>query len=128
MNITILTGNLTRDIETRFTPKGTAVGDCAIAVQKGWGEQKKTNFFNLTFWGKNAENAAKYLAKGSRVIVTGELDLDEWNDKQTGQKRTAVKIHVREWEFAGEKSRGNSEQRGDREALPENSGDDDIPF
>lgn len=123
MNITILTGNLTRDLETRATPKGTIVGDTAIAVQKGWGEQKKTLFFNLTFWGKSAESAARHLGKGSRIAINGELDVDEWNDKQTGQKRTAVKIHVRDWEFAGgSKSESRDEARGhsaeDRDEIP----------
>ena len=95
-NITIL-GNITRDPELRFTPSGTAVVSFGLAVNrsiqnKKSGEwQTEVDFFNVTAWFKLAENCAESLSKGDRVLVSGRLSQDSWEDKE-GQKRSTVKV------------------------------------
>lgn len=135
LNLSILTGNLGRDFELRWTsgadPK--AVASNSIAVSIGFGERKKTNWFDLTFWGKSAESAAKHLGKGSRITVQGRLEVQEWNDKQTGEKKSRVQIVVSEWFFAGsppeKQSEGPPRERAseDRAEVAEDE-DDSIPF
>jgi single-strand DNA-binding protein len=94
-NRVILLGNLTRDIELRYTQGGTAVTDVGLAVndrrksQSGeWVEE--TTYVDVTFWGRTAEVASEYLTKGSPVLVEGRLKLDTW--ESDGQKRS--KLHV----------------------------------
>ncbi|NQT67488.1 MAG: single-stranded DNA-binding protein [Actinobacteria bacterium] len=95
-NITVL-GNITRDLELRFTPNGTAVASFGLAVNrniqnKNSGEwETQVDFFNVTAWYKLAENCAESLSKGDRVLVSGRLSQDSWESKE-GQKRSAVKI------------------------------------
>lgn len=97
VNKVILMGNLTRDPELRYTPKGTAVADLGIAVNRrvsdgsgNWTDE--TTFVDVTVWGSTAENVQKYLSKGRGVFVEGRLQLDSWEDKQSGQKRTKLKV------------------------------------
>ena len=97
VNKVILMGNLTRDPELRYTPKGTAVADLGIAVNRrvsdgsgNWSDE--TTFVDVTVWGNTAENAQKYLSKGRGVYVEGRLQLDTWDDKQSGQKRSKLKV------------------------------------
>jgi single-strand DNA-binding protein len=97
VNKVILMGNLTRDPELRYTPKGTAVADLGIAVNRrvsdgngNWTDE--TTFVDVTVWGSTAENVQKYLSKGRGVFVEGRLQLDSWDDKQSGQKRTKLKV------------------------------------
>ena len=93
-NRVILVGNLTRDVEIRYIPSGTAVTDISIAVNERvkrnneWVEE--TNFFDITLWGRTAEIASEYLSKGSSILIEGRLKLDRW--EQDGQKRSKVKI------------------------------------
>src|SRR4030042_5862595 len=95
-NITIL-GNLTRDPELRFTPNGTAVVSFGLAVNrniknKNSGEwETQVDFFNVTAWFKLAENCAESLNKGDRVLISGRLSQDSWDDKD-GQKRSSYRI------------------------------------
>ncbi len=95
-NITVL-GNITRDLELRFTPSGTAVANFGLAVNrnvqnKNSGEwETQVDFFNVTAWYKLAENCAESLSKGDRVLVSGRLSQDSWESKD-GQKRSTVKI------------------------------------
>lgn len=97
LNKVMLMGNLTRDPEVRYTPKGTAVGDLGIAVNRrvsdgngNWTDE--TTFVDVTVWGSNAENAQKFLSKGRGVFVEGRLQMDTWEDKQSGQKRSKLKV------------------------------------
>lgn len=90
-------GNLTRDPELRFTPKGTAVANLGMAVNRKWttesGERKEeVTFLDVSLFGKTAENAAQYLKKGSAAFVEGRLKLDTWDDKATGQKRSKLGV------------------------------------
>lgn len=92
-----LVGNMTRDIELRFTPSGQAVGEFGVAVNKrvkgadGQWEDGDPEFYDVTAWGTLAENAVDTLAKGSRVLVVGRLQFDTW-ENDAGEKRTKVKV------------------------------------
>jgi single-strand DNA-binding protein len=97
-NKVILVGNLTRDPEVRYTAGGTAVCDISLAVNAQWTD-KRTNerkeevsFIDVTLWGRTAEIAGEYLAKGRPVLVEGRLQQDRWDDKETGQKRSKLKV------------------------------------
>jgi single-strand DNA-binding protein len=144
-NISIL-GNLTRDPELRFTPSGTAVASFGLAVNrniqnKNSGEwQTSVDFFNVTAWYKLAENCAESLSKGDRVLVSGRLSQDNWEDKD-GQKRSAVRIIASvvapSLEFASCKIEKNPRAEGGVSAgsAPTEGGieevdfsDEDIPF
>ena len=89
-------GNLTRDPEIRYTPKGTAVGEIGLAcnrrvkINEEWTDE--VTFIDVTLWGRDAENAQKYLTKGQGVFVEGRLQLATWVDKASGQKRSKLKV------------------------------------
>jgi len=97
INYVTVLGNLTRDPELRFTPNGTPVASFAIAVNKriqnkNSGEwTNSADFFNVVTWFKLAENCAESLSKGDRVLITGRLSQESWDDKE-GQKRSAYRI------------------------------------
>lgn len=96
-NKVMLIGNLTRDPEVRWTPKGSAVTDLGIAVNRAYtldsGEKREeTTFVDVTMWGRLAEIAGQYLSKGRPVFIEGRLQLDTWDDKTTGQKRSKLKV------------------------------------
>src|SRR5207245_1046233 len=93
----ILLGELTRDPEVRYTPKGSAVCDLGIAVNRVYttdsGERREeATFVDVTLWGRTAEIAGEYLKKGRPVFIEGRLQLDSWDDKQTGKKRTKLRV------------------------------------
>jgi len=97
LNRVLLIGNLTRDPELRYTPKGSAVCDLGIAVNRSYttdaGEKREeATFVDVTLWGRTAEVAGEYLKKGRPVFIEGRLQLDSWDDKQTGQKRSKLKV------------------------------------
>lgn len=103
-NRVILVGNLTRDIELRYTPGGTAVMDNALAVNDRrkaasgeWVEE--TTFVDVTFWGRTAEVASEYLSKGSPVLVEGRLKLDQW--ETDGQKRSKLRVICERMQMLG---------------------------
>lgn len=92
-----LLGNLTRDPEVRYTPKGSAVCDLSLACNRVWYDEQKQkheecDFIDITIFGKTAENVGKYTAKGLRLHVEGRLKQDTWDDKTTGQKRSKLKV------------------------------------
>ena len=96
-NKVILLGNLTRDPEVRYTPKGSAVCDLGVAVNRVYttdsGEKREeATFVDVTFWGRTAEVAGEYLKKGRPIFIEGRLQLDSWEDKQSGQKRSKLKV------------------------------------
>jgi single-strand DNA-binding protein len=101
-------GNLSRDPEVRHTPKGTAVCDLSLAInrtlppeQEGGERREEVTFVDVTLWGKTAENAGQYLAKGRNVFVDGRLALETWEDKQSGQKRSRLKVVAESVQFLG---------------------------
>ncbi len=115
-NKVILVGNLTRDIELRYTPSGTAVGNTGIATSRKFksadGQQKEeVCFVDLTFFGRTAEIANQYLRKGSKILVEGRLKFDTWED-QNGGKRSKHSITVENMTMLGSKdSAGGSQQQ-----------------
>ncbi len=106
-NRVILVGNLTRDPEVKYVPSGTAVADFGLAVSrrstdKAGGERKEeVTFVDITLWGREAELAGEYLSKGRSVLIEGRLQMDSWEDKQTGQKRTKLKVVGERIQFLG---------------------------
>lgn len=117
LNKVQLIGNLTRDVEVRYTPKGSAVADISIAVNRKWttdsGEkQEEVTYIDIVMWGKTAELAGQYLKKGSCVFIGGRLQMESWEDKATGQKRTKLKVVCEEMQFLDRKPEG---QIGGRE-------------
>lgn len=108
-NSVALAGRLCRDPELKFLPKGTAICQTSIAINRKWkdesGEVKEeVTFVELTLWGKTAESFAQYQRKGSAVFVTGRLKTDTWDDKATGQKRSKLTVTVDNWQFVGSKT------------------------
>lgn len=106
-NKIILIGNLTRDVEVRYTPGGTAIGNTGIAVNRKFksatGEQKdETMFIDITFFGRTAEIANQYLSKGRKVMVDGRLKLDQWT-AQDGSKRSKHSVVVENLQMLGSK-------------------------
>ena len=98
-NQVILVGNLTRDPELRVTPKGTAICQFGLAVNRQFKDDSgqtrdETTFVDIEAWGKQGELIAKYLTKGSPALVQGRLKLDQWEDKQSGQKRSKLKVEA----------------------------------
>jgi len=111
LNKVLLMGNLTRDPEVRYTPKGTAVTELGIAVNRIYtgenGEKREeVTFVDVTVWGRTAENVGEYLKKGRPVFIEGRLQLDSWEDKQSGQKRNKLKVVADNVQFLGSRGSG----------------------
>lgn len=111
-NKVILLGNLTRDPQVRYTPGGQAVAEIGLAVNRSWFD-KNTNqrreevtFVDVTLWGRTAEIAGEYLAKGRQVLVEGRLQLDQWDDKETGQKRSKLRVVCENMTMVGSRQDG----------------------
>lgn len=97
LNKVQLIGNVTRDPEIKYTPKGSAVTDLGIAINRLFssenGEKREeTTFVDVTLWGRQAEIAAEYCKKGRSIFIEGRLQLDSWEDKTSGQKRTRLRV------------------------------------
>jgi single-strand DNA-binding protein len=145
-NSCTVVGNCTREIDVRYTPKGTAVAEIGLAVNETYkvGEEKreKTLFLEVKVWGRTAELAGEYLKKGSCVLFSGRLDQESWDDKQTGQKRSKIVIVADTMQFlsspTGDRKGGQHEARppqGRPAGKPKPPTDpdldveeDDIPF
>ena len=111
-NRVILLGNLTRDPVVRYTPGGMAVADIGLAVNHSWTD-KQTNqrkeevtFVDVTLWGRTAEIAGEYLGKGKQVLIEGRLQLDQWDDKESGQKRNKLKVVCENMKMIGSRQEG----------------------
>ena len=110
-NKVILLGNLTRDPEVRYTPKGSAVCDLGIAVNRVYttdsGEKREeVTYVDVVLWARLAEIAGEYLKKGRPVFVEGRLQMDTWDDKQTGQKRTRLRVVGESMQLLGSRPGG----------------------
>ena len=151
LNKVFLLGNLTRDPEVKYTPKGTAVGDLAIAINDSYKAQDGTiketvTYVDIEVWGRTAENCKQYLSKGRPIFVEGQLRLDQWETPQ-GEKKSRMKVRADRIQFlggGGGREGGGGERRAapggdterpaarpastvseDRPPMPD---DDDIPF
>jgi single-strand DNA-binding protein len=103
-NKVILAGNLTRDPELRYTPKGTAVAKIGLAINRTWkdesGQQKEeVTFVDVDAFGRQAEVISQYLKKGRPILVEGRLKFDQWDDKQTNQKRSRLGVVLEGFQF-----------------------------
>lgn len=146
-NKVILVGNLTRDPELRYTPKGTAIAKIGLAVNRVWtsesGEKKEeVTFVDVDVFGRTAENVGQYMRKGRPILIEGRLRLDQWDDKQTGQKKSKLGVVAETVQFLGSPTGGSEGSapaaRAPRPAAnapaPEAGGeaepphDDDVPF
>lgn len=149
VNKVILIGNVTRDPEIKYTPKGTAVTELGLAVNRfvpaseGNERREETTFIDVTLWGRQAEIASEYLKKGRPVYIEGRLQLDSWEDKQSGQKRSKLRVVGENLQLLGSRDGGGGGSRGgDSDEAPARSSgggrpasrppaepeDDDIPF
>lgn len=120
LNKVMLIGNLTRDPEVRYTPKGSAVCDIGLAVNRSYvtdnGEKvEEVTFVDITLWNKTAELAGKYLHKGRPVYIEGRLQMDTWEDRQTGQKRQRLKVIGDQMQFLGSPQGGGERTGGGEE-------------
>ena len=114
-NKVLLMGNLTRDPEVKYTPKGTAVGDLAIAINDSYKAQDGTiketvTYVDIEVWGRQAETCKQYLTKGRPVFVEGQLRLDQW--EQEGQKKSRLKVRADRVQFLGSPSGGGGRPGG----------------
>jgi len=105
-NKVLLMGNLTRDPEVRYTPKGTATATIGLAVNRTWtsegGEKKEeVTFVDVEVWGRQAETIGQYMSKGRPIFIEGRLKLDQWDDKESGQKRSKLKVVLESFQFLG---------------------------
>jgi single-strand DNA-binding protein len=110
-NKVILVGNLTRDPELRYTPKGTAIAKIGVAVNRVWtneaGEKKEeVTFVDVDVFGRTAENVGQYMRKGRPILIEGRLRLDQWDDKQTGQKKSRLGVVAETVQFLGSPTGG----------------------
>ena len=108
MNHVALLANLTRDPEVKFTTGNKAVANLGLAVNERWtdasGERKESvSFIDAEAWGKTAENIGKFFAKGRRILIEGRLKQDQWTDKESGQKRSKVKVIIDTFHFVDSK-------------------------
>ena len=151
-NKVILMGNLTRDPELRYTAKGTAIARLGLAVNRSWrtetGELKEeVTFIDIDAFGKQAETIGQYLKKGSPIFIDGRLKLDTWEDKQTNQKQSKLRVVLEAFKFLDSRSsrEGGEAPRAARPSPPPASAaqppapagegteempgeDDDVPF
>jgi single-strand DNA-binding protein len=150
-NKVILLGNLTRDPEVRYTPKGSAVCDLGLAVNRVYttdsGEKREeVTYVDVVLWARLAEIAGEYLKKGRPVFIEGRLQMDTWDDKQTGQKRTKLRVVGETMQLLGSRPAGGTSapaEAGEEDRQARSSGkssasppkpavaepdDDEIPF
>ena len=129
-NKVMLMGNLTRDIELKYTTGNNAVANLGLAVNRRYraGEEmrEETTFVDCEAWGKTAENLSKYLSKGNPVFVEGRLKLDEWQDRD-GNKRSKLRVVVESFQFidGGGRTGGGTARPAASQPSVSN---DDIPF
>jgi len=114
-NKIILVGNLTRDIELKYSQSGSAIANTAIATSRKFtsnGEKKEeVCFVDITFFGRSAEVANQYLHKGSKILVEGRLKFEQWDDKQSGQKRSKHSVTVESMQMLNSKSDNQASQQ-----------------
>ncbi len=117
-NIVILAGNLTRNPEVKQLPSGASVASLSLAVNRRFksaqtGEWKEdATFVDVDMFGRQAEIVQQYLNKGSSVLIEGRLQLDRWEDKETGKKRSKLKVIGNRFQFLNSRGRGNGAQAG----------------
>lgn len=140
-NKAILCGKLTRDPQVKYTAGGTAVAEISMALSRKYhdkssnSQKEETTFVDVTLWGRQAEVAGEYLQKGRPVLIEGRLQLDTWDDKDTGQKRSKLRVVCENMTMlgSGEKRDREPERRTTTAAANDAFGGDfsdssDAPF
>lgn len=137
-NKVILMGNLTRDPEIRHTPSNTAIVSFGLAVNERYKDrdgnwQERANFIDCTMWGRRGEAFAQHHAKGASAFIEGRLRFEQWDDKNSGQKRSKLTVVAESFEFVGGKGEQPQASAGGRKPAGRSEyddipPDDDIPF
>jgi single-strand DNA-binding protein len=109
LNRVHLIGNVTRDPELRYTPKGTPVTEIGLAINRVYTadddqKQQEVTFVEVEFWARLADVAAQYLKKGRSVFVEGRLQLKSWEDKKSGQKRSRIIVVGENLQFLSDRT------------------------
>ena len=132
MNSVNLIGNLVKDVEIRHVSSGMPIGQSTIAINKKVKGVDQTSFIDITMFNKTAENIAKYFHKGNKIAITGHLQQDRWEDKQTGKTMTRLYVVVDGFDFMQAPKDGNQNiSQSSPLADPwgyHSEADDDIPF
>jgi single-strand DNA-binding protein len=137
VNKVFLIGNLTRDPELRATPQGVSVCEFALALNRAWtsktGEKKEeVAFIDVVVWDRQAENCKEFLRKGRQCCVEGRLTQDRWDDKNTGQKRSKIRVTAERVTFLGGGPRGDAAAPAgappDEESPPPPPMDEEVGF
>ena len=147
LNKVMLIGNVTRDPEVKYTPKGSAVADLGLAINRNYTNQsgekvEEVTYVDVELWGRLAEIAGEYAKKGRPIFIEGRLRIDSWEDKQSGQKRNRLKVVGEGLQLLGSRPGGQAggvgadfEGEASRPSRPEATkpspsepADDDIPF
>lgn len=118
-NKTIILGNLTKDIELRYLPSGSAIAKSSIVYTTGFGDNKKSHFIDVTFFGKLAETANQFLKKGSKVLLEGEIHFEQWT-AQDGSNRSKHSLKVDEMKMLDSKPTQQEDYRGNGYQQQEN--------
>lgn len=117
-NKVILLGSLTRDPEIRYTAGGSAVTEVSLAVNRQWTDRQsnerkeEVTFVEVTLWGRTAEIAGEYLSKGRPCMIEGRLQLDQWQEKETGKNRSKLKVVGESLQLLSSSSGGDSQGPG----------------
>ena len=129
MNKIILSGRLTKDPEVKTAQSGKAYTRVGIAVDRPFSKDKEVDFFNLVAFGKTAEFLGRWFSKGSKLLVEGRVQIEQYEDKE-GLKRTSVDVIVNEVEFADSKKKdsGNAKRGADDDFFPPPDDIEDTPF
>jgi single-strand DNA-binding protein len=129
-NKVVLIGRLTRDPELKFTQNGKAVASFSLAVDRSYKRegQPECDFFRVNVWGKQAENCAKHLSKGSLVAVDGRIEINKYTDKD-GNERTSIDVTANDVRFLSKPRKSQTGQdHGSSEVSPKDFADDGLPF
>lgn len=127
MNFIGLSGRLTTAPELKTTTSGVTVCTTRIAVDRGYGEKKETDFFTIVLWNKQAETLCRYCSKGDKVTIIGKLQTRSYELKN-GEKRTVYEIRVDELDLPPKNAAKQAEPEFSQPSMDDMMGTDDFPF
>ena len=133
-NKVIIAGHMTRDPEVKYLSSGSAICNFSVAVSEKWkdktsGEMKEsTAFIDCDAWGKTAEIIGQHFSKGKPILVEGRLKQENWDDKETGKKRSKLKVTVDSFQFLGGGKGEGAPSQGDYQKADADVPSDEVPF